>query len=609
MKIRLNFRLSQKDRQSWCDQVAHNRHARIAHEQGFEPGREAVQAFWFACVRSACALLLIGTLMQGASAQSFRWTLAKEQVVFPTAQAPGGEHGRAVSIDGDFLAVGNPDFPSASAYIYQFTAGSWNQQAILVLPGPPTGTSFGCSVSLSNDTLAVGASTDNTMGSAAGACYVYLHSQGAWNLQAAIFASDAATADFFGGSVSLDGDSLLVGAFGDDDAGPNSGSTYVFTRTLGIWSQQAKLVANDAQAGDLFGLSAGLEGDVAIMGAPYDDDQGLDTGSVYSFRRTGQGWAQQAKLLSPSPHQKDYFGSSLAVSSGTVLVGTPAAFSRQVMGYCFVSVGNNWVLQAKLRPVGPTSAWPSGQDGVSVDLDGDRAIIGVPSLALYGHYPFPVYDAGGAFVFERQGLTWHQIGNVTREPIIGNTGLGNAVSISGERFVTGILNEPYPMGNFSFGAAAIYKIVPAPVTYCTAKLNSLGCLPVGDFRGIPSAGSLTGFQLLCTEVLNNQPGLLIYSTNGRGNFPFQGGTLCLASPLRRATAQNSYGSPAPTQDCSGVYTIDWSGFAAGLLGGSPSAALRVPGTRVQSQWWGRDPGFQPGFNTTLSDALEFTICP
>jgi hypothetical protein len=148
-----------------------------------------------------------------------------------------------------------------------------------------------------------------------------------------------------------------------------------------------------------------------------------------------------------------------------------------------------------------------------------------------------------------------------------------------------------------------------PSVYCNAKLNSLGCTPSIASAGMSSASLAAGFTLTAQNVRNNKPGLLLYGTSGRANSPFQGGTLCVAAPVRRSTAVNSGGASLPANDCSGVYSIDMNAFAAGALGGNPLAALLVPGTTVNAQWWGRDPGFPAPNNVTLSDGLEYRVCP
>jgi hypothetical protein len=145
--------------------------------------------------------------------------------------------------------------------------------------------------------------------------------------------------------------------------------------------------------------------------------------------------------------------------------------------------------------------------------------------------------------------------------------------------------------------------------YCTAKTNSLGCLPAISWSGAPSATGTTSFVVSASQVRNNKPGVLFYGFLGPASLPFQGGTMCVATSIKRTPGVNSGGSPAPTQDCSGIYQFDMSCFAAGHCGGNPPAPLKTPGTVVNCQWWGRDPGFVAPFNTTLSDALEFTVGP
>ncbi|MEO6708550.1 MAG: S8 family serine peptidase, partial [Planctomycetota bacterium] len=147
-------------------------------------------------------------------------------------------------------------------------------------------------------------------------------------------------------------------------------------------------------------------------------------------------------------------------------------------------------------------------------------------------------------------------------------------------------------------------------TYCTAKFNSLFCLPAIQGTGTPSASAGFGFIVSGSQVLNNKPGLLLYGVNGRAAAPFTGGTLCVASPIKRTPAMNSGGSPpGGGDDCSGVYAIDFNAFTVGALGGTPLVGLQVPGTQVNTQFWGRDNGFQAPNNTTLTDGLEFTQCP
>jgi hypothetical protein len=150
---------------------------------------------------------------------------------------------------------------------------------------------------------------------------------------------------------------------------------------------------------------------------------------------------------------------------------------------------------------------------------------------------------------------------------------------------------------------------PPPVTYCTAKTNSLGCIPAIGWSGAPSAAAQSGFAIIAYNERNNKNGLLFYGTTGQSSVAFQGGTLCVASPIRRTPSVFSGGALAPANNCSGIFAIDMNSFASGQLGGTPSPALTVPGTTVDCQWWGRDPGFPAPNNTTLSNGVEYVVAP
>jgi hypothetical protein len=150
---------------------------------------------------------------------------------------------------------------------------------------------------------------------------------------------------------------------------------------------------------------------------------------------------------------------------------------------------------------------------------------------------------------------------------------------------------------------ARYATAPAVTVYCTAKTNSLGCLPSIGASGWPSATAGSGFQVTGVDQLNNKAGFLFYGMNGAAALPFYGGTKCVNPPIKRTLVQDSLGTPAPAADCSGIFAVDMNAFAVGALGGNPDPALSVPGTVVNCQWWSRD----AAGNTALSDGLEYAI--
>lgn len=169
--------------------------------------------------------------------------------------------------------------------------------------------------------------------------------------------------------------------------------------------------------------------------------------------------------------------------------------------------------------------------------------------------------------------------------------------------------QPDRVGNFTL----CYDLDPPGdlTPYCIPKVNSLNCTPAIGANGTPSASATSGFTVECVLVRNNKSGLLFYKTGGtQAGVTFQCGTLCVGpSGIKRTPAQSAGGNPAPNNDCSGKYSLDVNAFAAGLAGGNPDPALQVAGTLVHCQWWGRDQGFNPPCNTTLSNGGEYTVQP
>ena len=126
---------------------------------------------------------------------------------------------------------------------------------------------------------------------------MFTRSGGVWTEQQKLTTSDAAAEDWFGSSVAVEGNTAVIGAERDDDNGINSGSVYVFTRSTGVWTEQQKLIASDGAAEDQFGVSVAVDGDTAVIGAHLDGDNGVESGSAYVFIRNAGVWTEQQKLL------------------------------------------------------------------------------------------------------------------------------------------------------------------------------------------------------------------------------------------------------------------------------------------------------------------------
>ena len=178
----------------------------------------------------------------------------------------------------------------------------------------------------------VGAYRDSDAGNHSGSAYVFVRSGTTWTEQAKLTASDAQAGDWFGIAVALSGDTAVVGAYRDSDAGSFSGSAYVFVRSGTTWTEQAKLTASDAETDDLLGYSVALVGDIAVVGARGDDHSGnKNAGSAYVFVRSGATWSEQAKLTASDASPEDVLGNSAALSGDRALVGAPSG-SAYVFG-------------------------------------------------------------------------------------------------------------------------------------------------------------------------------------------------------------------------------------------------------------------------------------
>ena len=368
------------------------------------------------------------------------------------------QFGYSVSISGDgntaIVGANGDDSYRGSAYIYTRSGSTWSQQTKLLASDGSTSDYFGWSVSMSSDGTTVIVGTyydDNEKGTEAGSAYIYTRSGSTWTQQAKLTASDGVNIDHFGVSVSMssDGNTAIVGAYGDDDKGSNSGSAYIYTRSGSSWTQQAKLTASDGSSYDLFGYSVSIssDGNTAIVGAHNDDDKGTNTGSAYIYTRSTTTWTQQAKLTASDGSVSDYFGYSVSMSSdgNTAIVGAYNDDGGRGSAYIYTRSGSSWTQQTKLTASDGSASDKFGYS-VSMSSDGTTAIVG----AYYDD------SRGSAYIYTRSGSTWTQQTKLTASDGSRDDQFGWSVSMSSDG-TTAIVGAYYDDDKGSdAGSAYIY---------------------------------------------------------------------------------------------------------------------------------------------------------
>jgi hypothetical protein len=314
--------------------------------------------------------------------------------------AADDQFGRSVSISGDIAIVGaqnNDDngFGSGSAYIFTRTGTVWTEHVKLLASDGEGGAFFGSSVVIDGETAIIGARGDNENGFSSGSAYIFIRNGTVWTEQAKLLASDGAADDQFGDSVSISGDTAIIGARADDDNGDASGSAYIFIRNGTVWTEQAKLLASDGAADDYFGWSISISGDTAIVGAEHNDDYGNSTGSAYIFKREVSSWTEETKLLASDGAAGENFGSSVFIDGDYAIIGTRSDDDNGYISgsaYVFIRIGTTWTEQTKLLP---SDGMAIDRFGISVSIDGDTALIGAYLVDDNGE------NSGSAYIFVR----------------------------------------------------------------------------------------------------------------------------------------------------------------------------------------------------------------
>ena len=269
-------------------------------------------------------------------------------------------------------------------------------------------------------------------------------------------ASDGERNDVFGVIVDVEDNLAVIGARADDDNGRESGSAYVFEKVDGEWVETTKLTASDGDAGDLFGDSLALGGDIIVVGAWEDEDLGSGSGSAYVFEKVDGEWVETAKLLASDGTEEDFFGISPGVVDNTIVVAAPGDEHDTGAVYVFEKVEGEWVETTKI----------AARDGSRGDAFGrflsvqdDKMIVGAMGDDTHGN------NSGAAYIFEKIDGVWTETAKLTASDGTDHNLFGRQARIDGDRVIIGAYK------NENKGAAYIFEKIDGVWTE-TAKLTA-----------------------------------------------------------------------------------------------------------------------------------------
>lgn len=498
------------------------------------------------------------------------------------------EDSNASGVNGD--QNNNAGGDSGAAYVFVRNQGTWTQQAYLKASTNGVGDWFGEVVAISGDTIAVSARQEdsnatgvngnqaNNSASSSGAVYIFVRNGTTWTQQAYLKASNTGAFDFFGSSLAISGDTVVVGANGEDsnatgvngDGSNNSaslsGAAYVFVRNGTTWSQQAYLKASNTNTNDSFGQSVSISADTIVVGA-YDeassatgvngnqsDNTFTSAGAAYVFVRNAGVWTQEAYLKESNTGVGDWFGWSVAISGNTLVVGAQNEKSAATgvngdqsdnsmnsagAAYVFVRSGTTWTQQAYLK----ASNTGPDQFGYSVAISGDTIAVSAVAEASVAtgvdgdQSNNSALSSGAVYVFRRIAGNWAQVYYVKATNTDAADAFGLSLALSGDLLVagapaedsnaTGINGVQSNNSATSAGAAYIYDLglKPGTSSYGTGTPGCAGTQTL-DVTHAPMIGS-PAFRFSCTNAPPSSLGLGIVtdSKDLGGSDPFGIGVL------------------------------------------------------------------------------------
>jgi hypothetical protein len=318
--------------------------------------------------------------------------------------------GRSIAIAGNVIVVGDDHGQRATVFV--MPKGGWEnmvQTAILKASDESSCGVFGNSVSMSGNTIVVGDPQNYCTGHP-GAAYVFVEPAGGWSgtltETAKLTATDAVSGDGVGYSISIDSNTVVAGA---PYQGNSIGAAYVFVKPASGWTnatQTAKLTASDSNQGE-FGLSVSVSGNAVVAGAPYRSQA---AGAAYVYVEPIAGWTnatQTAELTASDGQSTDGFAYSVSISRQIVAVGANNSNQGQGAAYVFVEPTGGWTSTTQAAKLTVSSGFPSDELGSSVATNGSFVVAGAPYFSNSANdLTSPYFHEGAAYIFVKPASGW-----------------------------------------------------------------------------------------------------------------------------------------------------------------------------------------------------------
>lgn len=356
--------------------------------------------------------------------------------------------GTSVGLSGSNLIVGTDSGSEGSfdyVNFYSKTTNDWESEGKIYNSDNAGGDDimFGKSVSIDGNTAIVGAPTYDSSFYDAGAAFIYTLVDGKWTMKQKLAPTDLSSSAYFGTSVYISGDTAIIGAFRDDATGSNSGSAYVYTNNNGTWELKQKLKLNDGDSGYMFGYSLCLYDNDIVVGAPcYNGNEGC----AFVFSLEDNVWVNKGQIIPNDAAAGNNFGQAVSIYNNTIFIGAPNSNSNKGSVYTYNKTANgSWNYVSKIVT---NDGVANDKFGVSICIFGDKAIIGNPNSDG---------RSGSAYVFKYNGSSWNQLKKLvptTSESY--QDKYGAAVSMSDKYYVVGAPEDKEKSTNS--GCAYVYNV-------------------------------------------------------------------------------------------------------------------------------------------------------